>query len=83
MNAYTSFLPVVQGTIREYDSATKVESVANVAVVGPLIGQLQAHERDILVALAVMHQKRPSKYLEESGELSLRMCVCVCVCVWP
>ena len=55
MNAYGSFLPVVQETIRAYDSATKVESGSNVAVVGPLIGQLQAHERDIVVALTVYH----------------------------
>ena len=32
MNAYGSFLPVVQETIRAYDSATKVESGSNVAV---------------------------------------------------
>ena len=43
MNAYGSFLPVVQRTISAYDSATRVESGSNVAVVGPLIGQLQVH----------------------------------------
>ena len=70
MNLYGSLLPVVQETINAYDAATRVESSSEEAIVGPLIGRLRAHERDILVALAVMHQKRPSKYLEECVKLN-------------
>ena len=54
MNLYGSLLPVVQGTINAYDSATRVESGADVASVGPLIGLLRAHERDIVNAIATV-----------------------------
>ena len=73
MNLYGSLLPVVQETINAYDAATRVESSSEEAIVGPLIGRLRAHERDILpflVALAVMHRERPSKYLEECVKLN-------------
>ena len=59
---YSTLRSEVHETVLNYDAATRVASSADVAIVGPLIGRLEAHETSLGQAFASLGARRHMKY---------------------
>ena len=51
---YNTLRSAVHDTVQKYDVATRVASTADVAIVGPLVGRLEAHMRRALRAPSLL-----------------------------
>jgi hypothetical protein len=55
--------------VRNYDAATQVPSKVDIAVVGLIIGRLDAHEKDLTNAIAIMWNRRQMRRRAECLKL--------------
>jgi hypothetical protein len=62
---YSTLRSEVQDTVQKYGAATRVASTADVAIVGPLIGRLEAHETSLGHACASLGARRQMRHYGE------------------
>jgi len=66
---YSTLRSEVQDTVQKYGAATRVASTADVAIVGPLIGRLEAHETSLGHACASLGARRQMRHYGECPTL--------------